>query len=400
MSEITKPPKPGKCTFPLVRKKRPCGMPTKVDCALCGAHLSKLRCPSCTTALPSERALAKHLVICPAARRIRKERDHPWYVPACNISSHCANNQQSRYTNRQLDDVDFIMRTVERLLSAEKDVPTPPWVPSLPVQSEHLLQEDADIEAEWADSRNSQMKREPKHFAQFGPLGASLLHHPPDESLAVLELGAGRAYTSLYVAHVLHKRGLPASFVVVDRAGGRHKADRTIRNWVDDAESSLGGFRRIKCDVADFRMRDVDELRKAADVRVIGKHVCGAALDASLNAVTSFAREEGKADGEVRLVMACCCRRLCRWDWLGHAQKIWIEWGLDEKFYEQVCRLANWGLDQKQAHMYAEIGRKCRLLLDTSRVLWLRSQGWEAYCGEYTTASPESSCVAAVWRGT
>ncbi|CDF39350.1 unnamed protein product [Chondrus crispus] len=384
-----------------MRKKRPCGMPTRVGCALCGAHLSKLRCPSCTTALPSERALSKHLPICPAARRIRKEREQPWCVPACNIYRQSVSYKQTLYSKSplQLDEIEHVMKTVQRLLSTGKDSLAPPWVPTLPVQRSFLLEEDADIAAEWADSRNSQMKLEPKHFAQFGPLAASLLHHPPTDKLAVLELGAGRAYTSLYVAHVLHKRGLPASFVAVDRAGGRHKADRTIRNWVDNADSPLRTFRRIKCDVADFRIREVDEIRTATDVRLIGKHVCGAALDASLNAATNFAREERKGAGEVRLIFACCCRRLCRWDWLGEAQKIWLDWGVDDKFYEVICRLAQWGLDQKQAQEYAEIGKKCRLLLDMGRVRWLRRQGWDAYCGEYTTASPENRCIAAVWRG-
>lgn len=261
------------------------------------------------------------------------------------------------------------------------------------------MPEAEQIHPVWADERNSLIKLEPKHFPQFSALAASLLHAPPSGPVTVLELGAGRAYTSLYVAHALHLRNVPASFVVVDRAGGRLKADRAIRTWACDHTSSVTSFRRIKCDVADFLLREVDEVRDSPDVRVVGKHVCGAALDASLSAVTNFAVAEGRAAGSVRMVFACCCRRLCKWDWLGGGAQVWREWGVGERFFESVTRMAQWGLDKKHGTDKAEFGRKCRLLIDTARVMWLRSQGWEAYVGEYTTASPENACIAAVWRG-
>lgn len=250
----------------------------------------------------------------------------------------------------------------------------------------------------WGDVRNSTVKLERKHFGQIASLAAALLHEEPSAPCTVLELGAGRAYTSLYMAHVLHLREIPADVVVVDRAASRLKADRAIRAFVRDDGSSVHAFRRLRCDVSDLWLPGVEEVARCGDVRVVGKHVCGMALDLCLEAVHRFVVETAREEGSVRMVFASCCRRLCQWLACGGRAAVWKEWGVGEGCFAQICRMAHWGLDKAHSREMAEMGRKCRLLIDVARVKWLRRCGWEAYVGSYTMDSPESACIVAIWR--
>lgn len=249
--------------------------------------------------------------------------------------------------------------------------------------------------AAWTDIRDSgRHAPDPKHLTQIAALASLALRSPPQGPCLVLELGAGRAYTAMYVADALRKR-VSVAVVVVDRKGAiRNKADRTLRRWV--TEGSLASFDRLRVDLADFNLAGVHELSAAQDIRVVAKHVCGAALDLSLTALTRFA--ETRAPRTISLTIAACCRRLCSFNAVP-SDSPWAAWNVAADQYAAFCRVACWGLAPSESLDRVAAGDACRDLVDTARVRWLQSRGWDACVTEYTAESPEKNAIVAVWIG-
>lgn len=238
-----------------------------------------------------------------------------------------------------------------------------------------------------------------KHFEQIRALATVLLHPPFHAPLAVVDLAAGRAYAALYIAHALARRSLEADFVVVDRGATKGKADKLLRSSErPDFCRSVRSFRRLRCDLAHFSMSGCRELVDAQDVRVVGKHVCGVALDMALRAVVAFAK--GRRRGSVTIVFATCCRALCCYEVMGG--RVLQEWRVGEGAFNHVCRMAAWGLAEHADDHAVRLGAMSRTFVDLARVEWLRREGWDAHIGKYTDAtvgSPENACIVAVWNG-
>lgn len=145
-------------------------------------------------------------------------------------------------------------------------------------------------------------------------------------------------------------------------------------------------------------MPGCDDIAHAADVRIVGKHVCGDALDMSLRAVVEFAK--GRCGGSVTAVFATCCRALCCYGVMGGG--VLEEWGVGQRLFDEICRMATWGLAEGADEYDVVVGDMSRRFVDLARVEWLRREGWDAHIGKYTDASlgsPESACIVAVWNG-
>lgn len=257
-----------------------------------------------------------------------------------------------------------------------------------------------------------------KHFSQMSSLASLLLPAVSEKSQCsdphlILELGAGRAYTSLYLAHVLRLRAIPTHVLAIDRATNRLKADRTLRQWASDPATSILSFKRLRLDIQHLHIAGIADIASCHKVVVVGKHVCGVALDLSLVAVTKFAREWRNGEGCITVALACCCRRLCCWGaFCGAGEKEGEEgkegkeeeslckrWGVSELDFGQLCRSANWGLDEGHSEEMKEMGEASREVVDSLRVLWMRRNGWHANVVVYTDASPENVCIVARWCG-
>lgn len=371
-------------------------MPVKRGQLLCVAHSPTLpECPECRTRLPSHEALKKHLSkpLCPGLRQRMRIETQPYFSADINASnseslidtlSNTSSDQAPRHNICAFQLLNLVERTLPLL-----SLPQLPETPALP--------EAHKIFANWSDPRDSAFKLERKHFPQIAALAARLLNPAPAQ-VTIVDLAAGRAYTSLYVAHVLGMRSIPGSFIAVDRVSSRLKADRSLRH-LHTRHPSINRFRRVTVDLRHLALSGFTECAEATDVRIIGKHVCGSALDLALTAATRFAIDMKRAAHSVRLVLACCCRKLCHRSLFGNHGAIWNTLYVNDAEFASIRTAANWGLDVAHSTEMAFIGKKCRQLIDAARVHWLNSVGWDACLDTYTTASPENTCIVATWIG-
>jgi tRNA:m4X modification enzyme len=156
-------------------------------------------------------------------------------------------------------------------------------------------------------------------------------------------------------------------------------------------------FTRLRCDLKDLLLEAVAELDACDRVCVIGKHVCGSALDLALVCMTRFARNESRP---VSFALASCCRHRCAWQAAPSAQPIWNkDWHLSETTFGQICRMSGWCLGCTDDEEAIRTGTFCQELVDAARVLWLRQQGWTAHLVRYVdrSISPENIALVGHW---
>lgn len=369
-------------------------MLVKTGETLCTAHQTQLpECPECHTRVQTPAALETHLTkpLCPVLKKRQKAESQAYYEPSVNgppagVHAHVS---ESRPTNEAVEDLQASLQAMLPRLESQLQPPELGAPADIP--------EAAAIQSAWSDARDSSLRMEAKHFPQLACLAAHALAPTSDASResTVLELGAGRAYLSLYLAHALSARGRPARVIAVDRSSSRMKADRTLHAWV--RAGRIASFRRLTIDVRDLNVCRLDECAKGGIVYIVGKHVCGSGLDLSLTAALMLAR--GRDKGSVRLVLASCCRRLCRREAFGEGGRVWRECALGEADLQRVLRGAHWGLDDNHTAEMARVGHRCRKVVDGARVRWLNSVGWDARLGTYSNQTPENACIVATWMG-
>ncbi|KAH7972847.1 hypothetical protein HPB52_017948 [Rhipicephalus sanguineus] len=218
-----------------------------------------------------------------------------------------------------------------------------------------------------------------------------------------VEFGAGRGRLSYWLAKILAKED--CHFLLVDKAASRHKFENKVKN-------------------------DLPELPEIQRLQIDIRHLClvvGILLDGlvlTLNSaggkrcrrrllrVTRVGKSSGVYSPEFRalqqlqqwslcsgvhgVLMATCCHHRCRWDsFVG--RPLLEEWGLARQDFELLTAMAGWATcaaraPQAGAHQEcpeealsnagavnrylcmglsierrAEVGRRCKLLLDTAR---------------------------------
>jgi hypothetical protein len=393
-----------RCAAYLPRKRRQCKMRPVAPSPFCFAHdtLSSAsptpRCQHCTT--PVSRSMSHHISVCPAALRAAALVASPYHAAAINLPKRSgAADVPPRHMPRTSDAPPPARALADGLHASHARTIAALHVPA---SAAAPPPETAALRVEYADQRNSGLKYEAAHFAQNAALAGLLLTLTPEAPAAavVVELGAGRAYTSLFLAQVLCARGrAPAAVVAVDSASVRCPADRALR-----ALRSAGGpdFQRLRCDLVDLDIGGIAAVAAAgaaADVLFVGKHVCGSALDFSLVAMTRYARNRG---GGLTFALASCCRHRCEWGKTAAAADVWRGvWNVRPEDFAALMKMAGWGAGCTDCEQDVETGRKVMELVDGARVLWLRQQGWDAHLVRYVDArvSPENIALVGKWVG-
>lgn len=405
-----------RCATFLQRKQRYCRMRPIPPSPFCYAHdpgaTDKGGRSPCTHCSALVAHMARHLKVCPAAARHRALVAAPYHRPGINLAS----PPSAEWTDRGDD--------AEPAAPGPDAVPEPARALATDLHHEHASSfaplylpetaaaEPPEVEAlrRWYDDvRNSVVRYEATHFRQNAAIAGLVLSPalgPDAQSMSsaapvIVELGAGRAFTSLLLAQVLAARGqTPAAVVVVDTASPRRPADSELRSM-----ERAGGptFLRIRCDLLDLDISGIDAVREAAgDVYFVGKHVCGSALDMSLKAVARFAeeRERAGAAGSVRFVLASCCRHRCDWSKTVSAAGVWEGWGVGGGGFSQLMKMASWGAGGTECAEDVATGRKVMELVDAARALWLRQERrCQARLVRYVDVdtSPENTAIVGCW---
>ncbi|KAL3689459.1 hypothetical protein R1sor_015768 [Riccia sorocarpa] len=246
-----------------------------------------------------------------------------------------------------------------------------------------------------------------------------------DESVYV-EFGAGRGYLSQMLCD---SYGV-SSVVLVERKAYKYKADRTLRQLTGVS------VERLRTDIEDLRINGVPSLQGRSYVAV-SKHLCGPATDMTLRCCLS-AQEEGRSSSPALegLGIATCCHHLCQWRSYVNKQ-FFRDLGFSEAEFNMITWLTSWAVNGSEEHaehqelgpctekissteesshktqkyrprlseamhtmevsVRAEVGRRCKHLIDHGRLLFLKRHGLEGKLVKYISASvsPENKLLLA-----
>ncbi|XP_054644478.1 tRNA:m(4)X modification enzyme TRM13 homolog [Dunckerocampus dactyliophorus] len=421
-------PTSGRCSFYVEKKKRFCKMVVAKGRRFCGEHATmeeggsrRIVCPLDHKHTVSEDKLDKHLKKC-------NSRDKPkplYYVE--NINAGSADQDQHspqqvslcERTKTQLQHLLDKLKTATKGLNCELE--------------EHFLshpvfQEELNNPKN-GDSAHKHLKQQSSIIAHLEVLG--LL----GRGRCFVEFGAGRGKLSHWIHEALKTTDQPSALddlqlLLVERSSTRFK--------VDGKHQDAGvEFARLQIDIQHLDLSKVPLLERRLPLVGVGKHLCGAATDLALRCLleTSAPQHEppmkrlkmsscsvaddrpascgsSGPDPVLGLAVALCCHHRCEWHhYVG--QQFFLDLGLGPAEFSGFCRMSSWatcGLraaDQRVDEEHEPIeetddvlgflspaereqmGRRCKLLIDSGRIHFLRSKGFHGrltrYVGSHVT---------------
>lgn len=387
-----------KCDFIVARKGRRCRLRPLAGSRYCGEHVvlspaengepghDRITCPLDSTHTCSSALLNKHLKKCNAMKKEAQEffirNINSGTLPLSGVTSLPVKTTLKHVTDERLWE---IIHKVEEICNDDVTLP-----------EEHVgLHWAFDAELE----KLAGCVVAEKHLRQK----AALLSLAERQGLLTsdscfVEFGAGRGRLSYWLAKILAKDN--CHFLLVDRAASRHKFE-------NKAKSDLGDFpemQRLQIDIRHLCLGNV-HLVKAHQKKLIGlcKHLCGEATDLALRCLMETTRQPPGAESKASLgvhgvLMATCCHHRCHWDsFVG--RPLLEAWGLGCQDFDLISSMAGWATcaaraPQAGAHHFTEdvavvnrylcmglsverrteVGRRCKLLLDTARARYLSAR--------------------------
>lgn len=231
-----------------------------------------------------------------------------------------------------------------------------------------------------------------------------------------VEYGAGKGLLSAAIA-TASATSVPAQFVLIDRNPNRRKADRHL----------LGGAAcsRLRMDIRHVDVSKVEQVRGAARVVGVAKHLCGSASDLAVRSLSQL-HLLGGGGRYVGLAVATCCHHACSHS--DYAGQRWLtQTGISADEFALLRRWSGWanvdltkprstskevegvqdehavpveqqagpadrppGLTEAQLPI---VGRKVKRVLDYGRVLHLRAAGMSVRYLPYCEAALSPECM-------
>lgn len=395
----------GRCVHYLTKKRRRCGFVTKKGSSYCGNHhpeVIRIPCPIDPTHDVKEIDLKAHCKKCPALLG-KKGQEEEHYKKDVNV---CPEEEEYDPPVCRSDAKDrrriFLALGVHRMKDLMRRIDEA-WKKRCGKEpSESILIMEEVIERR---KGKANVKVKEKHVKQQVSIVGNAQscafpsNLPPSEARCVVEFGSGRGYLGSMAAEMM-----PLECVLlVDRNACRFKAERELR------QTQSLECRRARVDIADFDLAGFEWFRPGGIKRhVLGlaKHLCGNATDLAIRCCLRAA-EAWHKDGihSFRgLAFATCCHHLTNWKSYEN-KAFWHEMGFSATEFEMACWLSSWAICGSghssptaeesterddpvipHAHLHyqclmdrnerADIGRKCKQLIDEGRVQLLRQAGY------------------------
>ena len=250
---------------------------------------------------------------------------------------------------------------------------------------------------------NDRIPLQERHFTQYAAIitgihTVGLLFPSTAPGPVYVEFGAGRGY----LAHFLSDLREDADVLLLERQAYRFKAERSLKG-------RSGSVSRLRIDIKDVVLSEVPQL-VGRDFIGIGKHLCGAATDMALRACfTPRQKSLQHKRCAIGFAVATCCHHRCTWD--SYVNRSYLaKLGFHRSCFSALVKISSWAtLDASQVREVQDVGsangltwqNKRRLgclakdLIDTGRVKWAESLGWEGRLLTYidSSISPESRLV-------
>eukprot|EP00980_Cylindrotheca_fusiformis_P011719 scaffold2783_cov129-Cylindrotheca_fusiformis.AAC.20 len=300
----------------------------------------RVPCPVDPSHMVFEDQVAKHVPICPATKKRKRQEGAEYFKENINTGGHgdiCDNSSTSDKEHGK-----WAERIALRVLEIHQQV----FAGETKIKPEKLTFKDIHDAIEMRDFSQGEIdsgivESFQSHRIKSGgsrhiPQLASLLGHlrsigvlpcadtedrpNSEQPLLLLEMGAGRGMLGLTVAGAAATSSYSTHLMMIERAGTRGKAEKVLRNLgtAKDQQTSLQlenvQWSRIKCDLSHVCLPvllETDEF-KSTRVVVIAKHLCGVGTDFALKALEPIKHRVAAC------VFATCCHGVCSWsDYVG-----------------------------------------------------------------------------------
>ncbi|KAK2835117.1 hypothetical protein Q5P01_015601 [Channa striata] len=425
-------PAVGRCGFYVEKKKRFCKMVVGTGKKFCGEHATmeegsnrRIVCPLDPKHTVSENKLEKHLKKCNS-----REKPKPVYFVK-DINAGSADGDE---TLQQVSLCEHSRMELETLVDKLKTA-----IASLQSDVEDKVLFHPILQEELNNPKNGESAH--KHLKQQ----ASILGHLEELGLlgwgrCFVEFGAGRGKLSHWIHEALKSQDHPKTcrdlqLLLVERCSTRFKVDGKHQDAGVECE-------RLQVDIQHLNLGKVPLLlQKKLPLVGVGKHLCGAATDLALRCLleTPGFREDSeppqkrlktseqatdpdpgpdRGSGPVLgLAVALCCHHRCEWrHYVG--QQFFLQQGLGAAEFSAFCRMSSWAtcglrptdqdcrLQDRSSqrgddaeHEPAEeadtvngflsagereqLGRLCKLLIDSGRLHFLRNKGFSCRLTRY-----------------
>ncbi|KAK1743975.1 tRNA:m(4)X modification enzyme TRM13 [Skeletonema marinoi] len=275
-------------------------------------------------------SLAKHVLVCPAAKEREETCSREYYQEGTNTGGHGdlgddGNNNMMDAGGEETTDLERAKQLAMAVLKVFCSVFHQRDELSDDVLK-HVTEEDiynALPEVDLSSAEEGIAKDIAKHRVKAG--GSRHLHQLQSILGHVRKSGMIPTADDELNSPQTQNTSSKVKLYLVERSGTRGKAETKIRTATGDASQDNDSLRldrvevsRIKCDLAHVHMSTALPFltKKAEKSRsiVVAKHLCGAGTDLALKSLRDVV-QSGAVDG---CVMATCCHGLCTWkDYVG-----------------------------------------------------------------------------------
>ncbi len=181
------------------------------------------------------------------------------------------------------------------------------------------------------------------------------------QSTCLVELGAGRGKLSYWYEQSRTEKSSKNSectkkklnILLIERGSQRFKFDFALKKDSSD-------FERIRIDLKDFYINEVDLIKKSDKYLLYGKHLCGVATDYALRSLKISLEKYAESGVDLKfsgLVLAVCCHNQCVWESFCGRRFFEQELLIDSKMFYILRSMTSWYVTCGEANKQQEDGK-------------------------------------------
>ncbi|XP_060524263.1 tRNA:m(4)X modification enzyme TRM13 homolog [Cylas formicarius] len=316
-----------RCKFFLKRKKRNCKMLVSTGEELCAEHQihskntedGKIRipCPLDKKHTVYAHKLNKHLKICnaregPSQSFIKKDINSGKHEEESGISDH-------HRSLSEFADTDILKVIAKVNIVYNKHIK---GKITTKISTHEVV--DGQTKSEYGDKTI-------KHLKQASSiLGLLNKYCLLKDNTCFIEFGAGRGQLSYWIAEATQTSNF-TKLLLIERASPKHKRDNKLNK-------STGKIQRIRADIKDVVLDDIEIMGDANSIVGVTKHLCGEATDLAIRCMINAEKLKDKIRG---CLLTFCCHHRCQWT--GFVGKEFFQANnLIGQDFEIICGLTSW----------------------------------------------------------
>ncbi|XP_050069835.1 tRNA:m(4)X modification enzyme TRM13 homolog [Anopheles maculipalpis] len=407
-----------RCQFFVQRKKRYCKMTVGNGKVYCGEHeptnagnatdpatSDRIPCPFDPKHTISAAKKEKHMKICNARPPAEQQ---PYIVPEINSTSDvdevpgdaASNVADVKLSDMPPDRLIALIAKINQLYDGSVEALLKEQSPRHEILAQELTLEHYGPQTL-------------KHLTQSSALlGLLETYECLANDTAYVEFGAGKGQVAYWLARIVETQLENCKVLLVDRASHRHKKD----NKIETREI----VQRVRADIADLELGQLNLLESSRKIVGIGKHLCGGATDLALRCLVRSGKGESGVSRVKGCLFALCCHHRCEWRTFA-GKSFLLANGIEREDFECIVRMVSWAVcgtgrsRERQANGPPDeeskqdrcgltrtereaVGRKCKRVLDAARLHYMEQHGYDGQLRYYVTSeiTPENVCLVCV----